>query len=151
MMKNNSNLNVIYVFLGALFFAYLFYFRVIYVRTPRDLYNNISDILLYVYILIVLGHIIALCTSLYKIWFYNPQKKSKWLEKFMKHDRIVSLLSFFQVYSKSMKEFDTYIKSFAIIDKYYTDFMYKLDYFIAKKLKFYYVAYLTWIFNFCIL
>ena len=68
----------------------------------------------------------------------------------MKHDRIVSLLSFFQVYSKSMKEFDTYIKSFAIIDKYYTNIMYNLNTFICNKMNYSYGKYLTWIFNFFI-
>jgi hypothetical protein len=145
------NLNIFYVFFGWLIFCYLFYFRVIYKRVPRELYTNISTFLLILYILIILGHLISLIMSIYKIFFYkNKTTKKTFKEKLMENKYIISISSLFDIYSKSLKEFDNYIKSFPVIDKYYTEIMFNFSCFITENFKFYYGVYFNFLFNFFI-
>lgn len=150
MMMKNKYLTLdfwrsfLYIFFGSMIFLILFYFRVIRTRIPRDLYTNISWVLVIIYVCMIMVFLYLIIKMIIKI--KNGPKN-----QIIENEYLIKMISYINRIKKyfytSLEELDSFLKA-VILGEKYPQILMKISAFISKNIKFSYGRYFSWIFVF---
>ena len=98
--------NIFKIIIGFFIIVYLIYFRVLWVRIPRQLYSNLDLIKIIFYFIILMLMLILLCFNIYKIFTKNNTNKKQNYFSFLKKP-----LNAIIYIKESMISFDVFLKN----------------------------------------
>jgi len=127
---------------GGFIISYLIYFRIIYVRVPRELYTEVHFLLLIFYLLIVCAFSLLFYKNLYKVIYKEEPISTNPLVQKVKE----SLSKITAVYAEGLKTVDSVIKE--IYPLHFNEYTRLLHVFFIDRLLFHHGPYLDIIFNY---
>lgn len=145
-----KNKNIIYIFVGLFLIMLFLFFRLFYVRLPRNLYTNITFELLAMYLVITIIIIISLGFTVYKLlieYEYIKSNNNSIVNRYIQNNSLIKLVkTCINLCKHSLITLDNYIK-FYIITKWLFIGLFFMNK-ITKHIKYENAPYLTLIFDF---